>query len=104
MNSKLHGPSAQVIHRSGLAQWRRGCPSASAAIQSGCAGARVIVRGMRSPRDHGACQRRQPRTSVAERVAPVQPGAAAVERDLGRIVGDDAAGAQAGGVACVRAK
>ena len=37
MNSKLYGPSAQVTHISGEAQWRRGWPSALTWIQSGCA-------------------------------------------------------------------
>jgi hypothetical protein len=37
MKSKLYGPRAQVTHISGEAQCRRGFPSASTAIQSGCA-------------------------------------------------------------------
>ena len=47
MNSKFIGPRAQVTHRSGLAQWRRGIAGASTAIQSGCAFASASMRRVR---------------------------------------------------------
>ena len=101
MNSKLYGPRAQVTHISGEAQWRRGCPAASTAIQSGWASLDVVVGGVRvGPREHDHAELAAALDQLAERVAVAQPAAAVVERDLGGIVGDAAAGAEAGARRC----
>ena len=100
MKSKLYGPNAQVTHISGEAQCRRGWPSASTAIQSGCACADVVVGRVRvGPRDDDHAELPAARDQLAERIAVAQPPTAVMEGDLGGVVGDAAAGAQAGGVA-----
>ena len=74
MNSKLYGPRPQVTHISGAAQCRRGLPSASTAIQSGCAVAHVVVGRVRvGARDDDHAELAAAGDQFAERIAVAQP-------------------------------
>ena len=59
----------------------------------------VVARRMRiGARDHRHVHRAAAAHQVAEGIAGAEPGAAVVQRDVGGVVGDDAAGAEAGRV------
>ena len=59
----------------------------------------VVARRVRiGSRDDLHAERAAARDERAERIAVAEPRAAMVQRNLGRVVGDDAAGAEAGGV------
>ena len=99
MNSKLYGPSAQVTHSSGIAQCRRFLPVGVHRDPVRVRVVHVLVDRVRiGARDDDHVQLAAAGHQVAERVAVAQPLAAVVQRDLRRIVGDAAAGAQAGRV------
>ena len=86
----------QLGHGTG---WRRLLPSASTAIQSGWASIDILVGGVRiGAGDHDHVELAAAGDQLAEGVAIAEPLAAVVERDFGGVVGDAAAGAEAGGV------
>ena len=65
----------------------------------------LVARGVRiGSRDHVHAERAAAGESVAERIAGPQPRAPMVQRNLGRVVGDDAAGAERRGVGVQRLK
>ncbi len=88
-----------MTHRSALAQWRYGWPSGLAAIQSGCA-ARTSSRAACGSVRAITCMpsARHPATRVPNGSVDPSAHAAVMQRDVGRIVGDDPAGAETGGV------
>ena len=88
-----------MTHSSGIAQWRRFLPVGVDRDPVGMRVVDVLVGGVRiGARDHDHAELAAAGHQVAERIAVAQPLAAVVQRNLGRIVGDAAAGAQAGGV------
>ena len=65
----------------------------------GMRGPHVVAHGVRiGARDDVHAERAAAGDQRAERIARAQPGAAMVQRNLGGVVGDDAAGAERGGV------
>ena len=76
-----------------------GLPIGSRGDPVGMRGSHLLARGMRiGPGDDVHPKTATPGNERPERIAGPEGGAAVVERYLGRIVGDDAAGAQACGV------
>ena len=100
MNSKLYGPSAQVTHSSGFAQCRRGSPVAVDGDPVRMRRPHLVARGVRiGARDDVHARARGSRRPASPNgsLSP-EPRAAMVQRHLGRVVGDDAAGAEHRGV------
>jgi hypothetical protein len=99
MKSKWYGPSAQVTQRSGFAQCFNGAPLRVVETQSGWATRTSSRTACGSVRATTCMSReRHPATSTSKRIAVAHPGAAMMQRNFGGIVGDDAAGAEGGGV------
>ena len=99
MNSKLYGPSAQVTHSSGFAQWRRGSPSRRHGNPVRMRLPHLVSHRVRiGSRDDVHPELAASRDERPERIALTEPGAAVVERHVGRVVRDDAAGAERCGV------
>ena len=99
MNSKLYGPSAQVIHSSGIAGWWHFLPCGIHRDPVGVRVADILVRGVRiGARDHHHVQLAASGHQIAERVARAQPLAAIVQRNFGGIVSHAAARAETGGI------
>ena len=99
MNSKLYGPSAHATQRSGLAQCRYGSPLRRHGNPVGVRRPHLVADGVGiGARDDVHPERAAAGDERAERIAVPQPRAAMVQRHFRRVVRDDAAGAQAGGV------